>query len=145
MTEPALLMEQITKDTISHVWVQTRPLINKAMAHSNGEANSEDLRRAVIAGECQLFVVHDKETVHFAFVTELVDYPRFMSMRIIALAGRTSGILAVCMRDFWPKVIEWAQAQGVTKFEAACHPTMAKMLRRYGFYTKYHTVFLDAE
>ena len=145
MESEGLILEQVTKDNLSHVWVQVRPLMNKVLIRANGELNSEDIRRAALEGKVQLFVAHDKETVHMAMATEYVTYPRFTSLRVIALGGKTAGALRGCVRDFWPKIIEWAQAQGVTKIEASCHPSMVRLLTRYGFYPKYTTVFLDVE
>ena len=139
----ALILEQVNKDTISHVWAQAKPLLGKALVYSNGELGSEDIRRGVLAGTVSLFVVHDKKTVHLAVATEFVTYPRLTTLRVIVLAGRTAGVLMRCMKEFWPKILDWAKALGAEKVEASCHPTMARLLRRYNFYPKYTTVFLD--
>lgn len=143
MTE--VILEQVRPENTAHVWVQVKPLLDRAIATSNGELTSEDLRRAVISGQAQLFVSHDRETVYMACATEFVTYPRYTTLRIIALGGIGSQNLLIRGGDFLARISAWALAQGATKVEACCHPGMVRLLRRFGFYQKYITVFRDVE
>lgn len=135
-------VEQITPAAVPNVWFQVKPLIDKALERCNGEITSEDVRRAILSERMQLFVAHDKTIVHMALVTEIQQYPRYTALNVVAVSGSLRGALRGYMQDFFPKILEWSQALGVTFVECRCHPTMARLLRGLGFYHRYHVMML---
>lgn len=139
-----LISETITAASLPTVWVQCRPLIDSALAHAQGELNSEQIRRLVSKGQMHLVVAHDRTTVHAVMVAETVSYPGYTAFRVVVFAGCTPGILRTCLTKFWPGVLQWAVAHGCTKIESMCHPSMARLLARVGgFKQKYVVMNLD--
>ena len=136
----ALIAETVTAATLSHVWVQCRPLVDSALAHAHGELNSEQLRRLVKEGHMKLVVAHDREVVHAVLALEDITYPGYTALRVVVFAGRTRGVLKECLTRFWPKILAGAKANGCTQIESMCHPAMAKLLLRHGFQQRYVVV-----
>lgn len=94
-----------------------------------------------------LFVGYDGESadVVAAMVTQFVTYSNFTSLRIVLIAGSSPNVLAMAEdAGFMASIVEWSKARGATKWEASCHPAMARLLQqKLGFRQKYTTVFLD--
>lgn len=139
-----MIYELVKPASLTDVWVQTEPKIKRALKHANGELTAEDIRRAVARDQIKLFIAHDKTTVHAVLCCELVTYPRYTSLNIIVAAGGAHTV-ADAQVDFIPWLRTWAKAQGVEKFEARCHPSMARLLQRYGFYHQYAVMMQDLE
>ena len=67
-------------------------------------------------------------------VLELVTYPQFTAMNVVALGGRD---LRHMIKKFWKQVCGWAQVCGVKHIECLVAPAMEKILVAQGFERKY--------
>lgn len=71
-------------------WEAFRPLVESALEHSLGEVSADFLRKRILGGKAQLWVVCNKgsfDDLLAVAVTEVVDYEAMGSLRVITLGG----------------------------------------------------------
>ena len=84
----------VQPNEIPYMWHQVKPLIDKALVHSNGELTSDDVLELLLSKRESLIVGYtDPEDSYkeilMAAVTEVVQYPRKKVLRIIAWATKS--------------------------------------------------------
>ena len=84
----------IAPKSIPYMWHQVKPLIDKALVHSNGELTSDDVLELLLSKRETLVIGYtDPEDSYkeilMAAVTEVVQYPRKKVLRIIAWATKS--------------------------------------------------------
>tara|TARA_R110002012_G_scaffold311657_1_gene521311 strand:- start:527 stop:1000 length:474 start_codon:yes stop_codon:yes gene_type:complete len=134
-----------TKELYDKYWGQCIPLfqdcIDKAM---HGEMTVEDIYTRAIAGQLYIIVAKNDDTeipdVKIAIALELIYYPQFTAMNVVALGGKD---LRHMMKKFWSKVCAWSQVCGVTQMECLVAPAMEKILQAQGFERKYSLLRQD--
>tara|TARA_R100000995_G_C3459340_1_gene112264 strand:+ start:222 stop:698 length:477 start_codon:yes stop_codon:yes gene_type:complete len=134
-----------TKELLDRYWGGCIPLfqecIDKAM---HGEMTVEDIYERGLKG--QLFIIVAKNDddevpdIQLAIALELVYYPRFTAMNVLALGGKN---LRHNMKKFWKQVCGWAQICGVSQIECLVAPAMEKILQAQGFERKYSLLRQD--
>ena len=128
----------IGDDMAEAMWPKVEPLIQDALAHANGELNSDDMKKAILARDMQLFVLYnpDSREVEVAGVTEIINYPRKKVCRVVAMGG---GPL-----EAWNQGIEevqkWAYEFGCDGMEAFARPGVEKIMGKNFGYRKYYSV-----
>lgn len=80
MTIQAHLVEP---EDIPYIWFDVKPLIDKALKHSNGEIFTKDILELVLQKRQYLFVGTIEGKIQSALIGELIDYPRKLVFRII--------------------------------------------------------------
>jgi len=68
-------------------WPQVAPLLDQAVEMSNGTFLLDDVRRFVEDGTQQLLVAEIDGEIVAAMVTEVVDYPRKRSIKLVFAGG----------------------------------------------------------
>lgn len=137
---------QIPPNQVEKVWEKCVPHLQAAISYSVGESSIEHFRRGIMAGRMDLFVGYDAGgDVHVAMVTQFVEYPLMTVLRVILIGGDEPMILEQCVNEYWPTLKAWSRSKGASKWEATCHPAMARLLHQSGFKSKYTVVFLDLE
>ncbi len=68
-------------------WPQVAPLLEQAVEMSNGTFLLEDIRRFIEDGAQQLLVAEIDGQIVAAMVTEVVDYPRKRSIKLVFAGG----------------------------------------------------------
>ena len=134
--EPQLLS---TKELIDKYWGQSAPLIDECIKRAmHGEMLVEDLYTRALKGEVFIIVAKNDETevpsVKLVIVLELVTYPRFTAMNVVALGGKD---LKNLIQMYWKDVCSWAKVCGVKKIECSVHPAMERILLSEGFERHY--------
>jgi len=133
--EPQLLS---TVELIDKYWGQCEPHIQRCLDGMHGEMKTEDLYSRALKGEVFIIVAKCDEPevpdVKLVIITELVTYPRFTAMNVVALGGKD---LRNCMKMFWKDVCGWAKVCGVRKIECSVHPAMERVLASAGFERHY--------
>ena len=77
-------------DEIPYIWHEVKPLIDKALVHSNGEILSEDILNYLLSKEQYLFVgLNNERAIHSALVGEVIDYPRKRVFRVITWSTKS--------------------------------------------------------
>ena len=84
--EPQLLS---TKEQIDKYWDKCVPLLQKCIDRMDGELLVEDIYAQAMAGKSFIIVVKNdyEDYVKLALVLELVYYPRYTAMNVLALGG----------------------------------------------------------
>jgi hypothetical protein len=104
----------------------------------HGEMTTEDLYSRALKGEVFIIVAKCDEPevpdVKLVIITELVTYPRFTAMNVVALGGKD---LRNLIKLFWKDVCGWARVCGVRKIECSVHPAMERILSSVGFERHY--------
>jgi len=128
-----------TKELIDKYWGQCVPLLDECIKRAmHGEMLVEDLYTRALKGEVFTIVVKNDETevptVKLVIVLELVTYPRFTAMNVVALGGKD---LKNLIQKHWKDVCSWARICGVKQIECSVHPAMERILTPEGFEKKY--------
>tara|TARA_R100001594_G_scaffold84195_2_gene118718 strand:+ start:253 stop:732 length:480 start_codon:yes stop_codon:yes gene_type:complete len=134
-----------TKEMFDKYWAQCIPLLQECIDRAmHGEMTVEDIYTKALRGEVFVIVVKDDTPevpdVKLVLALELVYYPQFSAMNVIALGGRD---LRHMIRKFWSQVCGWAQICGVKKIECLTSPAMEKILTAQGFERKYSLLRQD--
>ena len=79
----------VNPDMVQDIWPVARPLVEKALAHSEGQMLSSDALRMILNNKQQLWVGFEQESIFTAVVTEVINYPRHKILRIITFATQT--------------------------------------------------------
>lgn len=126
---PAVMVERL--------WSFAEPYVKRALDHTSGELSPNDLKKACLHQDAQLWLVTHNERVIAAITTEIVCYPQRKHLRIITLAGSHAEdwmeYLEPALRPFAEKL----QCQGV---EAYVRKGYVTKLSQYGFKHKYSVV-----
>lgn len=128
-----------TKELVDKYWAQCVPLLEKCInKQMHGEMVVEDIYTRALKGQMYIIAVKDDTPevpdVKLVLVLELVYYPRFTSMNVVALGGKD---LKNMINSFWEHVCGWARICGVTKMECLVSPAMERILNNIGFKQKY--------
>ena len=85
----------VAPKSIPYMWHQVKPLIDKALVHSNGELISDDVLEFLLSKRQNLVVGYDNpkegsyKEILMAGVTEVIQYPRKRVLRVIAWATKS--------------------------------------------------------
>ena len=60
---------------VPSVWIEVKPLIDKALAHSSEGATANDMLRPIINGACFLWIVVDDHDIVSVCFGEFTEYP----------------------------------------------------------------------
>ena len=134
--EPILLS---TQELFDKYWAQCVPLFERVVDEAmHGELTVDDMYTRALAGQMYIIVAKNDETevpdVRLAMALELVYYPRYTAMNVVAIGGKD---LRPMIRRFWKYVCGWAYICGVRKMECSVAPAMEKILEAVGFERHY--------
>jgi len=137
--EPLFLSTQQVLDIYwGQVCEALTPCIDEAM---NGEMTLDDIYESIKAGRMYCLVAKNEDgelpDVVAAMVLELIIYPQYTVMNVTALGGSNMGVLK---GKYWEYFCNWAFMNGIRQLQASASPTMARMLKSYGFKPTYQTL-----
>jgi hypothetical protein len=140
--EPLFL---VTVNLLDIYWGQVcealAPCIDDAM---HGEMTLDDIYERIKAGQMYCLVAKNDDgelpDVVAAMVLELITYPQYTVMNVIALGGSNMGVLK---GKYWEYFCNWAFMNGVRQLQASVSPAMARVLKSYGFKPVYQTLRLS--
>ena len=128
-----------TQQLYEKYWGQCAPLLQECVDRAmHGEMTVEDIYTRALKGQLYVIIAKDDTPeipdVKMVIVLELVTYPQFTAMNVVALGGRD---LRHMIKKFWKQVCGWAQVCGVKHIECLVAPAMEKILVAQGFERKY--------
>jgi len=134
--EPILLS---TQELYNKYWAQAAVHIQRCVDEAmHGEMTIDDIYARALRGELFVIIAKNDSTevpeVRLAIVLELVTYPRFHAMNVVALGGKN---LRHMIKLFWKDVCGWAKICGVRKIECSVAPAMERILQPAGFERTY--------
>tara|TARA_R100001460_G_scaffold94355_1_gene136424 strand:+ start:2453 stop:2881 length:429 start_codon:yes stop_codon:yes gene_type:complete len=121
----------IKSKKIPDIWNLCKQYVEMGNNKSKEEMNIDDIYERLINAEMQLWVVFDEnDDIKSVVTTEVINYPRKRTCRIVTLGGR--GL------DNWVDevldVLEgWAIENGCVAMETACRKGFIKKLEKYGY------------
>lgn len=137
MTDPQFTIRGIPAPLVDRFWHLAEPYVKRALDHTSGELNAQDIRRLCKDRAIQLWLVREGERVLGAASTEIVVYPQRKHARVITLAGSRApewtGLLDTILND-------WARSQGCAAIEAFVRKGYVPKLMEYGYKHKYSVV-----
>ena len=86
MSTPNLL--QVNPKDVNLIWHEAKPLIDKALEHSNGELLSSDILKLIFEGRQALWIGINKKKLFCAGITEIITYPQKKVLRIITFSTK---------------------------------------------------------
>ena len=134
--EPQLLS---SKELLDRYWGQCVPLFEKCIEKQmDGELDEDDIYSRALKGQMFVIAVKNDSTelpdVKLALALELVYYPKYTAMNVVALGGKD---LRNMIDMFWKHVCGWAKICGIKKMECSVNPAMQKILETVGFKQQY--------
>tara|TARA_R110002020_G_scaffold45464_1_gene129984 strand:- start:6831 stop:7259 length:429 start_codon:yes stop_codon:yes gene_type:complete len=121
----------IKSKKIPDIWSLCKKYVEMGNSKSKEEMNIDDIYERLINAEMQLWVVFDEDDdIKSVVTTEVINYPRKRTCRIVTLGGR--GL------DNWVDevldVLEgWAIENDCVAMETACRKGFIKKLEKYGY------------
>lgn len=133
--EPILLS---TQELYDKYWAQCVPHLQRCVDTIHGEFTVDDIYSRALRGEIFIIVAKNDTPevpeVRLVIALELVQYPQFNAMNVLALGGKN---LRHLIKLFWKDVCGWAKICGVKHIECSVAPAMEKILQPAGFEQKY--------
>lgn len=128
----------INSSNIPKVWAEVKPLIDKALAHADGEMDSSDVLTLLFKEQQILWVGFKDDGIFCAGTTEIVNYPKKRVLRIITFATK-SGHDYDLWKDFIHTLEGFGQMCGCVSIEAWVRKGLARKLKwnnEYSIITK---------
>ena len=118
----------IRPDDVQDVWPGARPLIEKALVHAEGGLTTTDILRFVLTGAQELWVGFQDTDIFTALITEIIQYPRSKTLRIITFATTTGHDMDIWYDGIMDQLEEFGRANGCDGIEAWCRKGLARKL-----------------
>ncbi|SOY79928.1 hypothetical protein CBM2599_A120493 [Cupriavidus taiwanensis] len=139
MPVPDRRLTVLTGAALDAAWQVVAPLLDKALAHSEAELTSTDIRDLAAQGLAFVLVIMRDNDVLAAGAFEIVQYPRYKAANIIAVGGRR----VFLRRDELAWLQMLARDMGCVKVQTYCRPSMARLLERLGMREAYRVMRCD--
>ena len=117
---------------IQQTWDKVEPMLAKAMVHSGGEYNLDQLKVLLTQGRQVLCVGAEEDLViKCAMTIDWSNYPNDRIAFITAIGGKTD-------KQGFSEFEQWVKANGGTKIQGATFEAVARLCKRaYGFENRY--------
>lgn len=117
---------------IQQTWNDVKDMLAKAIDHSAGEYNLDQLKVMLVDGRQVLLVlVDDNEKIETAFTIEWINYPNDRVAFMTAIGGKTDV-------NAFDQFKQWVKASGGTKIQGAAFESVARLWKRkLGFENRY--------
>ena len=122
----------VPTEHIQQTWDKVEIMLDRAMAHSGGEYDLDQLKVLLTQGRQVLCVGAEKDLViKCAMTIEWINYPNDRVAFITAIGGKTD-------KQGFGEFEQWVKANGGTKIQGAAFEAVARLWKRaYGFENRY--------
>lgn len=116
----------VRQDMVQAIWNKAKPHLERALEHSDGEFEIDDVLKFLLDRTMQLWVLYDISThdVVMAGCTEIVVHPNKKICRVVLIGGLSM--------DLWQAQTlvfeDWAREQGCVQMETLARKGLAKKL-----------------
>lgn len=118
---------------LHYVWKDVEPFLAKAMEHSGGEYDLQQLKVFLVQGLQSLLIAIDDNGIKGAATIEFINYPNERVAFITAIGGKM-----IANKDVWKQFEDWLAASGATLVRGAAFESVARLWRRaFGFENRY--------
>lgn len=123
-------------DVIKEVWKDVSPMIETSLPYSAGKYLLEDIKKAILDLDMQLWVGRDHSGFCAAAVTQIVHFPRSVRVTMLFFGGKR--VPELLESDI---IFQWAKSLGCSHIELFGRPGWERFLNRKGYpFEKIHTV-----
>lgn len=133
----------VPPEHIDILWPKIEPLIERATATSRGKETAFDIRRSLMARDCQLWIWWEDGEVKLLAIAEIVRHPRKTVARIKLCTGLEHAVPREMILGCVAVIEAWAREQGATGMENVARAGWERVLRTVG-YERTH-VYLEKE
>ena len=139
--EEDVALTGIRHDMVEAIWEKAKPHLEKALEHSDGEFEINDVLKFLLDRAMQLWVLYDTSThdVVMAGCTEIVVYPNKKICRVVLMGGLSMNLWQSQTTAFE----EWAREQGCTQMETLARKGLAKKLTKLDYRQVYQVCRKD--
>lgn len=122
----------VPRTHIQQTWHEVDVMLDKALAHSAGEYNLDQLKLLLVEGKQVLLVLVDGENkIETAFTVEWINHPNHRIAFLTAIGGKTD-------LNAFNQFKEWVKVNGGTKIQGAAFESVARLWKRkLGFENRY--------
>jgi hypothetical protein len=122
----------VPTEHIQQTWGKVEIMLDRAMAHSGGEYDLDQLKVLLTQGRQVLCVGTEEDLIiKCAMTIEWINYPNDRVAFITAIGGKTD-------KQGFGEFELWVKANGGTKIQGAAFEAVAKLWKRaYGFENRY--------
>ena len=122
----------VPTEHIQQTWDKVEIMLDRAMAHSGGEYDLDQLKVLLTQGRQVLCVGAEKDlAIKCAMTIEWINYPNDRVAFITAIGGKTD-------KQGFGEFELWVKANGGTKIQGAAFEAVARLWKRaYGFENRY--------
>ena len=119
----------VPPNEVPTVWIEVKPLIDKALAHSPEGADANDMLRPIINGRCFLWIVVDGDDIESVCFGEFTGYPSKKGFHIHGWATKSGHDFDLVMETFNDSVVDFAEVNGCDFIEAKIRKGLVKKLK----------------
>ena len=118
----------IEPSEIPYIWVDVKPLIDKALVHANGEMLTSDVLKLLLENKEHLFIGFDNDEILSALVGEIIHYPQKKVFRIITWSTKSGHDYEEWI-DLFGTIEYFAKSKGCDSIEAWTRKGLARKLK----------------
>jgi hypothetical protein len=116
---------------IQQTWNEVEAMLGKALKHSAGEYNLDQLKVMLVEGRQVLLVLTEDNKIVTAFTIEWINHPNDRIAFITAIGGKTD-------KNAFNQLIDWVKINGGTKIQGAAFEAVARLWKiKLGFKNRY--------
>ncbi len=78
----------ISPEDAVKIWHRVEPMLQKVVDHTEGELQPEDFLENIVNKYMHLWLSVEDTEITMAMVTQIIEYPRRKTLRIIAISGK---------------------------------------------------------
>ena len=128
-----LIVRQVNPIFIHTIWAQVESMLEKALEHSSGEYNVDQLKVFLVQGLQTLLVAEDDGKIYGAATISFENYPNDRIAFMTAIGGKM-----IASKSCWEQFCNWAKANGCTKVRGAAFEEVARLWhQRFGVESVY--------
>ncbi len=117
---------------LPYMWPEAAEIINKGLAHSNGEVNADSFFLPIYTGRQYLWVGYDTDAeeaeIEAVLIGEIIKYPLKTSLFILVWATKSGHDYEPWM-NLWDSITNFAKINGCDYVEAKVRKGLAKKLK----------------
>lgn len=120
----------VPPERVEEFWPDVEKHISRAMDHSGGVIEAEDIKELLLKGKMLLWIISIGGELMASGVTQIIEYPRKSTLMVVCVGGR----------DFWQWVGPFVDALeryreelSVDCIRANCRDGMMKWLKELGW------------
>jgi hypothetical protein len=119
-------VQQVEPKYLHYVWDGAAPYLEKALEHSAGEYNLDQLKVFLVQGKQALLIATDETNgIKGAAAIEFIDYPNDRIAFITAIGGKM-----IANQNGWQQLEDWLRFNGATAVRGAAYESVARLWRK---------------